>query len=317
MIRISALSMAALLIGSSLPAQAQSVMPSLNGTWQSIACELRPQAGEDGVAPWYLKRSIVFADGRIDAHFTTYANPMCSAPLVDLKFGGDVVVQGASPVANGAMEVDLIVNDYLTVTPRMDGFAGFLNSGEPGSCGTEVWAVGEEQDIFVTGCAVMGVTSNTPTNEYETLHVSAGHLYFGARPVDGKSLDVPDSRPTTLQMPLKRLEGGMTQRVGADDLRVPKHVEIVLFSQADGADPSEVRTFFETITEKMNQNDTLLYRTVAQGADGTWLCVNYWTNKPDMETLNGQAQSWSAEFAAMDELVKPDSFRLTSYDTGL
>jgi hypothetical protein len=292
-------------------------MPQLNGTWDSIACELRPQAGQDGIASWYLKRSVVFGEGRIDAHFTTFADAACTAPLLELKFGGDVVVQGPSTVADGAMEVDLIVNDYLTVTPQMEGFAGFLNSAETGTCGTDAWTVGTEQDVFATGCSVMGVAANTPTNEYEVLHVSAGHLYFGARPVDGVSLDDPMLRPTALQMPLKRAEGGMTERVGADDLRVPEHVEIVLFEQAEGADPDEVRAFFETITQKMNQNDTLLYRTVGQGEDGTWLCVNYWTSRPDMETLNAQAQSWSDEFAAMGALVKPESFRLTSYATGL
>ena len=299
------------------PALAQDSAFDVNGTWESIACELRPQAAQDGIAPWYLKRSITFAPGRIDAHFTTFADPTCSAPLLELKFGGDVNILGASDVAPGAKEVDLIVNDYLTITPQMEDFAGFLNSAEAGSCGANEWSVGEEQDIFETGCSVMGVAANSPTTEYEVLHVSAGHLYFGARPVDGRSLAEPGDRPTALQMPLKRSKGGLTQKVGADDLRVPKHVEIVLFEQAEGADPADVRAFFETIAQKMNQNDTLLYRTVGQGEDGTWLCVNYWTSRPDMETLNAQAQSWAEEFAAMGELVDPSSFRLTSYDNGL
>lgn len=306
---------AAGLVGTPTLAQQNDI--DIGGTWESIACELRPQAGQDGIAPWYLKRSIVFGPGRIDAHFTTFADPDCSAPLLELKFGGDVNVLGASDVAPGAREVDLIVNDYLTVTPQMDGFAAFLNSAENGTCGSAEWSVGVEQDVFQTGCSVMGVAANAPTTEYEVLHVSAGHLYFGARPVDGLPLAEPDDRPTALQMPLKRLEGGMAQKVGADDLRVPKHVEIVLFEQAEGADPAEVRAFFEAITQKMNQNDTLLYRTVGQGEDGSWLCVNYWTSRPDMETLNAQAQSWAEEFAAMGELVIPSSFRLTSYDTGL
>ncbi len=299
------------------PALAQDSAFDLNGTWESIACELRPQAGQDGIAPWYLKRSISFAPGRIDAHFTTFADPTCNAPLLELKFGGDVNILGTSDVAPGAQNVDLIVNDYLTITPQMEGFAGFLNSADAGACGAKGWSVGEEQDVFRTGCSVMGVAANSPTTEYEVLHVSAGHLYFGARPVNGLPLAEPDDRPTALQMPLKRLEGGLTQKVGADDLRVPKHVEIVLFEQAEGADPEDVRAFFETITQKMNQNDSLLYRTVGQGEDGTWLCVNYWTSRPDMETLNAQAQSWAEEFAAMGALVDPSSFRLTSYDTGL
>jgi len=299
------------------PVFAQDSALDLAGTWKSIACELRPQAGPEGVQPWYITRSITFGAQRIDAHFTTFADPACTAPLLELRFGGEVKVLGASNVAEGAMNVDLIVDDYLTVTPRMEGFASFLNTAEPGTCGAAEWAVGTEQDVFKTGCSVMGVAANTPTSEYEVLHVSAGHLYFGARPVDGQPLAQPDARPTALQMPLKRSEGGMTQKVGADDLRVPKHVEIVLFEQADGADPAEVRAFFEAITQKMNQNDTLLYRTVGQGENGTWLCVNYWTNRPDMETLNAQAQTWADEFAAMGRLVNPNSFRLTSYDTGL
>lgn len=300
-----------------VPALAQENTLDLDGTWESIACELRPQVGSDGIAPWYLKRSISFGPGRIDAHFTTFADATCSKPLLVLKFGGDVNILEASDVAPGARNVDLTVNDYLTITPMMEGFAGFLNAAEAGACGAKAWSVGTEQDVFETGCSVMGVTANSPTTEYEVLHVSAGHLYFGARPVDGLPLAAPDDRPTALQMPLKRLEGGMTQKVGADDLRVPMHVEIVLFEQAAGADPAEVRAFFETITLKMNQNDTLLYRTVGQGENGTWLCVNYWTNRPAMETINALAQSWAEEFAAMGELVKPGSFRLTSYDTGL
>lgn len=303
------------LLGVAAYADSQTI--DLDGTWQSIACELRPQAGQDGIAPWYLKRSITFGPERIDAHFTTFADPSCTAPLLELKFGGDVRVLGPSGVAEGAREVDLIVNDYLTVTPQMEGFAGFLNSAEAGTCGAQAWSVGVEQDVFKTGCSVMGVAANSPTTEYEVLHVSAGHLYFGARPVNGTPLAQAEDRPTTLQMPLKRATGGTTQKVGADDLRVPKHVEIVLFEQAEGADPAEVRAFFEAITQKMNQNDTLLYRTVGQGEDGTWLCVNYWTNRPDMETLNKQARTWSDEFAAMGELVKPASFKLTSYATGL
>ena len=315
--RKNILASAAVGIAFAAPAFADGTAPDIAGTWESIACELRPQASESGVSPWYLKRSITFGPGRIDAHFKTYADPQCAAPLVELEFGGDINIFGPSNVAPGAMSVDLIVNDYLNITPQMEGFAGFLNAAGTGACGLDAWAVGTTQDVFETGCTVMGVAANTPTTEYEVLHMSAGHLYFGARPVDGLPLAAPDSRPTTLQMPLKRRAGGATQKVGADDLRVPKHVEIVLFEQANGADPQAVRAFFEDITAKMNQNDTLLYRTVGQGADGTWLCVNYWTNRPDMETLNGQARSWADEFAAMGALVKPGSFRLTSYDTGL
>ncbi len=316
MMNITRLIFVASLLGGTPCALAADGMPELKGTWKSLACELRPQAAKDSVQPWYLKRDITFAGNRIDAHFTTFADPTCSAPLLELKFGGDVIVKGDSSVAKGAREVDLVVNDYLTVTPRMEGFAGFLNSAEPGTCGTKKWTVGTEQDVFKTGCSVMGVAANTPTNEYEILYVSSGQLFFGARPVDGESLDNPSKRPSTLQMPLALAKGGATRKVGAGDIRVPKVVEVVKFEQQEGADPEEVRAFFENITVKMNQNDTLLYRTVARGADGAWLCINYWSSREDMKELNGQAQSWTEEFAEMAKLAKMNSFKLTSFEVG-
>ena len=312
--KLSTLTVAGLF--SATPLFAQDAFPELQGTWTSIACELRPQPGPEGVQSWYLTRNIVFGEERFDVHFTTYTDANCSAPLLELKFGGDVIVHGPSDVAPGARDVDLIVNDYLTVMPQMDGFRDFLNSAEAGTCGADAWAVGVEQDIFATGCSVMGVAPNTPTNEYEVLYVSAGQLYFGARPVNGNALAEPEDRPTALQMPLRLAEGGMTRHVGAGDVRVPTHVEIVRFQQIEGADPVEVRTYFEQITQRMNQNDTLLYRTVAQGADGTWICVNYWTDKEAMETLNAQAQSWTDEFDAISKLADLSTFELTDFAIG-
>ena len=293
--------------------QAADGMPELDGTWQSPACELRPQAGPEAVQPWFLERRIDFSGNRIDAHFTTFADPQCSIPLVELEFGGDVIVQGSSTVAPGAKEVDLLIDDYLEVTPRTAQFADFLASAGPGTCGSEDWAPGVTQDLLEGGCSVMGIDPDSPTREYEVLHVSAGQLFFGARPVDGSSPTGPEQRPTALQVPLALAAGGMTRSVGADDLRSPEWVEIVTFEQREGADPAEVRAFFEEVTAEMNRNDTLLYRTVAQGENRRWLCVNYWTSREAMETLNAQAQEWKETFAEMGTLAKPDSFRLESY----
>jgi len=291
-------------------------MPELEGTWVSVACELRPQSGETGVQPWYLKREVVFAGDGIDARFTTFGDAACSTPLLEIGFGGRVLVQGPSPAAPGAREVNLVIDDYLTFTPRSEGMVGFLDGTDPGDCGAGEWAVDEEQDVFDTGCSVMGVLPGTPTTEYELLHVASGHLYFGARPVSGEPLDTPEKRPTTFQIPLRLAEGGVTRRVGESDVRVPGVVEVVMFEQREGVDPDDVRAFFEQITEQMNGNDTLLYRTVARGDDGRWLCVNYWSSREAMEMLNDEAQNWTEVFADMGELARPDSFRLSSYDIG-
>ena len=304
------------LILAPMGAMAADGMPELSGTWVSQSCELRPQPGPDGVQAWYLTREVVFDGNRIDAHFTTYADATCSAPMLDLKFGGPVEVLGDSAVARGAKEVNLYATDYLRITPRMDGFRDYLNSAEAGTCGSAAWETGGEQDVYATGCSVMGVAPNAETVEYEVLYVDAGQLYFGARPVDGVSLDDPDKRPTALQIPLKLKEGGMTRKVGVDDLRVPQVVETATFTQRPDADPTKVRALFENITTRMNKNDTLLYRTVAQGEGGVWFLANYWTSREDMETLNAEAQSWSDDFAAMAALLDLSTFQLSSYDLG-
>lgn len=307
---------AAVFVAAPVLASAADGMPELNGTWISQSCELRPQAGPDGVQPWYLTREIVFAGNRIDAHFTTYADATCDKPLLELKFGGPVEVLADSAVVAGAKEVNLYATDYLRITPRMDGFRDFLNSATAGSCGDAEWDVGTEQDIYATGCSVMGIAPNAKTVEYEVLYVEAGQLYFGARPVDGLSLDDPKKRPTALQVPLKLKNGGMTRKVGAGDVRVPQIVETVTFTQLPDADPAKVRALFEKITIRMNQNDTLLYRTVAKGENGTWFIANYWTSRQAMETLNAQAQSWTDDFAAIGALVDVSTFQLFSYDLG-
>lgn len=296
------------------PAYATDASSLFDGTWVSLSCELRPQQGQDGIAPWYLKREVTFTENRIDAHFQTFADAECSTPLLDLKFGGDVVVKGESNITKNAKNVDLIVNDYLSVVPKAEQMISYLNSAAKGDCGTQNWRKGVEQNVFNTGCTLLGVAANTPSNEYEVLYVEAGHLYFGARPITGKSLDNPAERPTALQVPLVLSKGGKTRKVGIDDVRVPKVVEIVLFEQHENANASDVKQFFENITVKMNSNDTLLYRTVAQGENGQWLCINYWSSRDAMNTLNAQAQAWTDEFADMAKLAKPDSFQLTSYN---
>lgn len=62
-------------------------------------------------------------------------------------------------------------------------------------------------------------------------------------------------------------------------------------------------------------------KCLLSGASGwqSWLSVRRilpsdWPSREAMETLNGQAQSWTDEFAAMGLLAIPESFKLTSYN---
>jgi len=189
----------------SLPglAAADTAQHGLDGTYESIACEVRPQVQQDGsIGPWWLTRRLTIKHGRIEAEFTTYGAPGCQAPLNILAFAGSVDVLGPSAVMDGAVEADLTIDEFVPITPLADGFAAFLNGA--GNCGAGDWAVGTAQDILPTGCAPLGVAPNTPTIEYEVLAATADHIYFGARPVDGTFLTAPEDRPTALLVPARR-----------------------------------------------------------------------------------------------------------------
>lgn len=197
---------ATLAIGTA-PAMAQDTTTAagLDGAWESISCEVRPQPNQDGtMGSWYLTRTLTIEDGRIDAQFTTYAGPGCGFALQILSFGGSVTVQGASGVAEGAVEADLLIDDYVQFTPLAQPFADFLNSAETGTCGTGSWEVGTPQDVLETGCSVLGLPANSPTEEFEVLFAEGDYLFFGERPTDGSFITSPDKRPFALLAPLRR-----------------------------------------------------------------------------------------------------------------
>ena len=186
------------------PAFAETPVPGIDGVWASIACEVRPQQGPDGVAEWWVTREITFEDGRIAAEFTTYAGPGCEIPVQKLSFAGQVNVIGESNVAPNAKAANLVIDEYVGITPLAQPFADFLNSVPAGSCGATAWETGTEQMIHETGCTLLGVEPGKPTIEYEILHVAGDQLFFGARPVDGSFITSEEKRPKALLVPLER-----------------------------------------------------------------------------------------------------------------
>lgn len=194
----------AILLGSVLAAPAFAQTSQFDGHWVSLACEVRPQQGQNGLEPWYLKRDITISEGTIQAVFHNFADRDCAMPLFDLEFSGQFNDIEDSAVAPGARQVDLVIDQSVKLTPQMTGFADFLNSGGAGSCGPVAFAVGLQQDVRETGCAAIGLPANAVTTEFETMLVQGNALFFGARPVDGSSPNTAELRPTTLQVPLFR-----------------------------------------------------------------------------------------------------------------
>lgn len=198
---------AALLTTTPLAVAADTAANKLDGRWESLSCELRPQVGQDGaVAEWWVTRQIEIRDNRIEARFTTYGQPSCDFPLNELHFAGKVDVLGPSAVAETAVEADLTIDAFVNITPKAQPFADFLNSMPAGACGAEAWDVGTAQAIHETGCMLLGVEPGKPTIEYEILANIGGMLYFGARPVDGTFIDDPAKRPGALLVPLRPAE---------------------------------------------------------------------------------------------------------------
>jgi len=191
---------AGLALATAMPAQAQSTTEAgLDGTFESIACEVRPQPNQDGtMGEWWLTRKVTISANKIEAEFTTYAGPGCGFALQELHFGGDIQIVGPSDVAPDAVEADLTVDHYVRIKPLADDFAGFLNSVPEGTCLSAEWAVGEARDILADGCLPLGVQPNTPTVEYEVLAIRGDMIHFGARPTDGTFIVSPDKRPQAL-----------------------------------------------------------------------------------------------------------------------
>lgn len=202
MVRRYILSAALLLSTLATPALAET--SQFDGRWVSLACELRPQLGPSGVAPWYLTREITISEGNIDAVFHSFADSTCTVPLYDLAFAGQFIDKADFAGIDGAREVDLVIDQSVKLTPLASGFMDFLNSGGPGSCGPEVFSVGLVQEVRETGCVAIGLAPNAVTMEFETLLARGDALFFGARPVDGSSPNTAQLRPTALQVPLYR-----------------------------------------------------------------------------------------------------------------
>ena len=179
----------------------------ISGQWKSIACELRPQMGQDGkVQSWYLTRIINIHGNKLDAVFVSYADEACEAPLWKLEFGATARYAGDWTGLKGAKKVDLAVDRYSHVTPLTQGFADFLNSAGEESCGGTKADLGKALDVKQYGCKAFGLPPNNTVKEAEIMATMNGMLFFAARPVDGSRPSDDSKRINALQIPMIRVK---------------------------------------------------------------------------------------------------------------
>jgi hypothetical protein len=172
----------------------------LVGTWASPKGEVRDEAhGQKN----YLTRRFTFTRDASSATFVYFTDATYKVPKMTVRFSGAFTLHGESPSVKGAVEADFPLST-LRLLPHTADAVAWLNSAKPGTCGTQPWQVGVEQDVTPTGgCGVLGINTAT-TVEYDVVKVTGRELTFGARPTEGGLLDAPTKRPTSLQVPVVR-----------------------------------------------------------------------------------------------------------------
>ncbi|HRF38098.1 MAG TPA: hypothetical protein PK198_04870, partial [Saprospiraceae bacterium] len=102
------------------------------GEWVSISPELRPfedRLGAGKIEPFYVQRNFqYFPNDRFEGSILSSADPYGQVPLVKFTFKGHTIWGQAHPIAEGAYEVDYILDEGFEVTPLHLMFADQLNT---------------------------------------------------------------------------------------------------------------------------------------------------------------------------------------------
>jgi len=176
------------------------------GDWISIATELRPfedRTGTGKIAAFYVSRSFRYSEGdKFEGTITSYADPYGKMPLVKFVFKGHTVWGKPHPIAEGAYEIDYILDEAFEVTPLHQMFADQLNQAP--AKGLRKWEPNVSQDIKGKEFPLFGIKEGQTVGDYDLIYFRDGMLFMGAKHVDGRGFDKPEHRPTNLQIPLVR-----------------------------------------------------------------------------------------------------------------
>ena len=90
-------------------------------------------------------------------------------------------------------------------------------------------------------------------------------------------------------------------------------MEIVTFQAQDSVTAEAVTAALAPIEAKMNQYGTLVARSVAEGPEGTWTMVNFWTDRNAMNRINEEALTWP-EFGALPGIANLETLQMQQLD---
>lgn len=178
------------------------------GEWESISIELRPtedRAGTGAVTPTYLTRHFTYMeDDRFVGIITMYGDNYGKVPLMAFEFVGALVWRDEHPIADGAWNIDYVLNEGFGVTPLSPPAADMLNQVPVE--GLEPFEVGVKQDILQKEFPMFSLNEGDIVVDYDLIYFREGMLFMGAKHVDGTPFNLPERRPHQLQIPLARVQ---------------------------------------------------------------------------------------------------------------
>ena len=177
------------------------------GEWKSISMELRPtedRTGSGTIQPTYLRRYFeYFEDDTFIGTITLYGDNYGQLPLMEFEFKGDLVWGERHPIADGAWNIDYVLNKGFSVTPLHEQSAQMLNSGLPE--GMTPFETTVKKDILGKAFPMFHIVEGQVVSDYDLIYFKNGLLFMGAKHVDGTPFDKIENRPHQLQIPLEKV----------------------------------------------------------------------------------------------------------------
>ncbi|WP_343486004.1 hypothetical protein [Allomuricauda sp. d1] len=177
------------------------------GEWKSLSVELRPtedRAGTGKIQPTFLKRHFIYNDDdTFVGTITLFADNYGQMPLMEFEFKGDLKWGEKHPIADGAWNIDYILNKGFAVTPLHEQAAQMLNAGLPE--GMSPFELNTKKDILGKAFPMFHIEEGQIVSDYDLIYFKNGLLFMGAKHVDGTPFDKPENRPHQLQIPLERI----------------------------------------------------------------------------------------------------------------
>lgn len=177
------------------------------GEWQSISVELRPtedRTGSGKIQPTFLKRNFKYlSKDKFVGTITMFGDDYGNLPLLEFEFKGKLNWGKEHPIADGAWEIDYVLDEGFAVTPLNDQAAAMLNAGLPE--GMTAFEANQKNDILGQSFPMFNIVKGQIVSDYDLIYFKNGLLFMGAKHVDGTPFDKVENRPHQLQIPLERI----------------------------------------------------------------------------------------------------------------